>query len=403
MDVKEYLEKEARRVFPRVVEIRRHFHAHPELSFQELKTSQTIISILKEVGVEVTAGIATTGVVGLVRGSKPGKTIALRADMDALPITEVTGLPYASQTPGVMHACHHDGHMAMLLGAAMALTKMRDELNGNVKFIFQPAEEGYAGARQMIEEGVLEREPLIQAAFALHLDALAPLGTLSTRPGPIMACADIFSISVIGKGGHAALPQKSIDPIVVAGHVITALQNIASRMTDPTDSVVVSICTLHAGTALTVIPDRVEMGGTVRLFHPNLRDRMPSLMEGIIKGVTAAFGATYQFNYIRGYPATINDPAFTNLVLSCAQEILGEEKVQVLSRPRMPSEDFSFFLERVPGAFAILGARPSDREPLPSHNAAVTIDEAALEVGIKIHAAVALGYLNSGTVSGSHD
>lgn len=392
-DITNFLDNEAKLVSDRVIDIRRYLHAHPELSFQELETSSFVASLLEDAGVEVKRGLATTGIVGLVKGAKPGRTIALRADMDALPLTEATGLPFASKSPGVMHACHHDGHMAMLLGAAMILARMRERLQGNVKCIFQPGEEGYAGARKMIEEGVLEDEPRIQAAFALHLDALSPSGTLSTRPGPIMACADIFSISIIGRGGHAAMPHRSVDPILVAGHVITALQSIASRKTDPVESIVVSICTVHAGTAITVIPDRVDMGGTVRLFDAHLRDRAPELMEEIISGVTAAFGASYEFNYTRGYPATINDPEFAAMVLEYGKKLLGEQNVHLFARPRMPSEDFSFFLERLPGAFAILGARPRDRDPLPSHNPATTIDESALETGVKVHVAVALAYL----------
>jgi amidohydrolase len=399
-DIKKFLDDEVKLVLGRVIDIRRHLHAHPELSFQELETSRFIASLLEDAGVEVKRGLATTGVVGHVRGAKSGRTIALRADMDALPVTEVTGLSFVSRIPGVMHACHHDGHMAMLLGAAMILVRMRERLEGNVKFIFQPGEEGYAGARKMIEEGVLEDEPRIQAAFALHLDALSPSGTLSTRPGPIMACADIFSISIIGKGGHAAMPHRSVDPILVAGHIVTALQSIASRKTDPVESIVVSVCTIHAGTAMTVIPDRVEMGGTVRLFDPGLRDQIPALMEEIIRGVAAAFGASYEFNYARGYPATINDPEFAAMVLDCGKKLLGQQNVHTLTRPRMPSEDFSFFLEKVPGAFAILGARPRDREPLPSHNPATTIDETALETGVKIHAAVALAYLGTVPLKG---
>lgn len=393
--IRKFLEEETRRIFPRVVDIRRDLHAHPELSFQEVRTSAVIASVLEELGVEVAGKVATTGIVGIVRGTKGRPTIALRADMDALPVTEATGLPFASQTPGVMHACHHDGHMAMLLGAAMVLVNMRDRFRGNVKFIFQPAEEGYAGARQMIEEGVLQDRPPIEAAFALHLDALSPSGTLSLREGPIMACADIFTIAIIGKGGHGAVPHRAVDPIPVAGHVISGLQSIVSRKTDPMESVVVSICTIHAGTGLNIIPDRVEMGGTVRLFDPNLRQRVPSLMEEVIQGIASAFGASYEFNYIRGYPATVNDPEFTALVCSSCTRLLGEERIHILKRPRMPSEDFSFFLEKVPGVFAILGARPTDREALPSHNAATTIDERALEVGIQVHAAVALAYLGA--------
>jgi amidohydrolase len=388
-----FITEEAERVFPDIVEIRRDFHKYPELSFEERRTSDRVASILDHMGLEVKRDVATTGVVGLLRGAGEGLTIALRADMDALPINENTGLPFSSTTSGVMHACHHDGHMAMLLGAAMVLTKLRERVRGNVKFIFQPGEEGYAGARQMIEEGVLEEEPRIDAAFALHLDALSPCGMFFIREGPIMACADMFTLSLIGRGGHGAVPHKSIDPIFVSGHVITALQGLVSRQVDATDSVVLSICAIHAGKGLTTIPDKVEMGGTVRLFDPAIRDRIPSMMEEIIKGVTSAFGATYELNYIKGYPATVNDPDFTKLARSAAGDILGAQNVRHLGRPRMPSEDFSYFLERVPGAFAILGARPADRAPTPQHSAESIIDETALEAGVKVHATIALKYL----------
>jgi amidohydrolase len=270
---------------------------------------------------------------------------------------------------------------------------MRNELRGNVKFLFQPGEEGYAGARKMIEEGVLEEEPRIDAAFALHLNSLASSGTLDVREGPIMACADMFSLTIIGKGGHGAVPHVTIDPILVAGHVITALQGIASRKINAMEPAVLSICTIRGGTGNTIIPDTVEMGGTVRLFDASVRDRIPSMMEEIIRGVTSAFGASYRFNYYHGYPATVNDPGFTGLVRSAAGEILGVDNVRELATPRMPSEDFSYFLERIPGTFALLGARPTEGEPFPSHSAAFTIDENALKTGVMIHVAVALRYL----------
>jgi len=389
------VENEAEQAFPRMVEVRRDLHAHPELSFLELRTSEKIASALEGLGLEVKRNVATTGVVGLLRGGADGPTIALRADMDALPLTEKTGLPFASTNPGVMHACNHDGHMAMLLGAAMVLAGMRGSLRGNVKFVFQPGEEGYAGARQMIEEGVLEDEPKIEAAFALHIDPMAPSGTFAVRPGPMMACADMFTLSIVGRGGHGAVPSSTVDPVFVSGHVITALQGIASRQVSALDSIVLSICTLSAGEGMTIIPDTVEMGGTVRMFNPALRKKMPSMMEKIIEGVTSAFGARYSLGYIHGYPATVNDPDFTELALSAAEAVLGSDNVRVLESPRMPSEDFSFFLERVPGAFAILGARPPDKEPAPSHSPRSDIDEAALKAGAKLHAAVALKYLET--------
>lgn len=389
------ISEEAERVFAEVVEIRRDLHAHPELSFQEARTAGKIASILERLGLEVKRNVATTGVVGLLRGAADGPTIALRADMDALPLTEKTGLPFSSANPGVMHACNHDGHMAMLLGAAMVLDRVRESLRGNVKFIFQPGEEGYAGARHMIEEGALEDEPRIEAAFAMHLDPLSASGTFAVREGPMMACADLFTLTIIGRGGHGAMPHTAVDPVFVSGHVITALQGIRSRQVGATDSVVLSICTISAGEGMTIIPDTVEMGGTVRMFNPALRKKMPSMMEEIIRGVTSAFGAKYDLNYIHGYPATVNDPEFTTLALSAAEAALGSENVRRLEHPRMPSEDFSFFLERVPGAFAILGARPPDKEPAPSHSPLSDIDEEALKAGLKVHAAVALKYLGA--------
>ncbi len=390
------ISKEADRVFSRIVDIRRDLHAHPELSFYEHRTSDKVASILEGIGLEVQRNIATTGVVGLLRGSGDGPTIALRADMDALPVTEETGLPFSSVNPGVMHACNHDGHMAMLLGAAMVLEKARKSLRGNIKFIFQPGEEGYAGARQMIEQGVLEDEPRIEAAFAIHLDPLSPSGEFAVREGPMMACADMFTLTIIGKGGHGAVPHAAVDPIFVSGHVITALQGISSRQVSALDSVVLSICTIRAGEGMTIIPQTVEMGGTVRLFNPDLRAKMPSMMEEIVRGVTSAFGAKYDLGYIHGYPATVNDPGFTKLALSAAEAALGSENVRTLKNPRMPSEDFSYFLEKVPGAFATLGARPAGKEPAPSHSPLCDIDEDALKAGVRIHAAVALKYLEMG-------
>lgn len=392
-EVARRLEEEANRVLPRVIELRRHFHAHPELAFQEVGSSEKVAAVLTELGIEVRRKIATTGLVGVLRGGGEGPAIGLRADMDALPIEEQSGVPFSSKTPGVMHACGHDGHMAMLLGAAMVLAPMRKELKGNIVFIFQPGEEGYAGASRMIDEGVLDAEPRIKAVFALHLDSLSPSGRLSVKDGPIMACADVFTLSIIGRGGHGAMPHTSIDPVLVSGHVITALQAIAGRQVDPTEPVVVSVCSIHGGTAVNVIPDKVDMSGTVRLFDPGLRERMPALMEDIIKGVTSAFGARYEFNYFRGYPATINDPGFTRLVRSVAVSVLGREQVAELERPRMPSEDFSFFLEKVPGTFALLGARQPHGRPTPSHSPNYAIDESALGAGVKLHAAIALGYL----------
>jgi amidohydrolase len=392
-DILERIAEEAERAFPRMVEIRRDLHAHPELSFQETRTSDSVASVLEGLGLEVKRNIATTGLVALLRGAADGPTIALRADMDALPITEKTGLPFASKNPGVMHACGHDGHMAMALGAAMILTEMRESFRGNVKFIFQPGEEGYAGAAQMIEEGALEDEPRIEAAFAMHLDPMSPSGSFATRGGPVMACADLFTLTIVGKGGHGAMPHTTVDPVLVSAHVITALQAIRSRQAPPMDSVVLSICTIHAGDGPTIIPDAVELSGTVRMFDRALREKIPSMMEKIIEGVTSAFGAKHSLSYAHGYPATVNDPDFAEMALEAAAGALGSENSRRLENPRMPSEDFSFFLEKVPGAFAILGARPPDKTPEPSHSPRSDIDERALVAGAKTHAAVAFRYL----------
>jgi amidohydrolase len=392
-DILKQIANEAQKILPEIVAIRRDLHAHPELSFQETRTSESVASTLERLGLEVKRNIATTGVVGLLRGASEGPTIALRADMDALPVEEKTGLPFASKNHGVMHACNHDGHVAMLLGAAMVLQKMQKTLPGNIKLIFQPGEEGFAGARQMIEAGVLEDEPRIEAAFALHLDPMSASGTFAVREGPIMACADMFTLTVIGKGGHGAMPHTTIDPVFVSAHVITALQGISSRQVSAVDSVVLSICTIRTSEGMTIIPDSVELGGTVRLFNPDLRKKMPSMMEKVIEGVTSAFGAKFDLSYIHGYPATVNDPGFAEMALSAAEDVLGEKNARRLKNPRMPSEDFSYFLEQVPGAFAIMGAMPRDKEPAPSHSPVTDIDEAVLAEGAKVHAAVALRYL----------
>ena len=394
-DILRRVAEAAERAFAEMVEIRRDLHAHPELSFQETRTSDKVASVLEGLGLEVKRDIATTGLVGLLRGEGDGKTIALRADMDALPITEKTKLPFASKNPGVMHACGHDGHMAMLLGAAMILKEMRESFKGNIKFIFQPGEEGFAGALRMIEDGVLEDEPRIEAAFAIHLDPMSRSGQLATREGPIMACADLFTLTIVGKGGHGAMPHTTVDPVLVSAHVITALQAIRSRQVNAMDSVVLSICTLKAGDGPTIIPDNVELSGTVRMFDRSLREKIPEMMEQIIEGVVSAFGAKQSLSYIHGYPATINDADFAKLALSAAADALGSENSRRLETPRMPSEDFSFFLEKVPGALAILGARPPDKEPAPSHSPISDIDERALVAGAKTHAAVALKYLGA--------
>ncbi|MGV2122327.1 M20 aminoacylase family protein [Agrobacterium vitis] len=348
-----------------VVEIRRYLHQHPELGLSEFHTSDYVAGKLEAMGYEVTRGLARTGIVATLRNGTSQRSIGLRADFDALPITEETGLDYASLTPGLMHACGHDGHTAMLLGAAGILAERRN-FDGVVHLIFQPAEENFGGARLMIEDGLFERFPC-DAVFGLHNDPGIAFGHFAFREGPIMASVDECKITVVGRGGHGAEPQSTSDPIVAGASIIMALQTIASRNIHPLDPVVVTVGAFHAGAASNVIPERADMVLTIRSFDDHVRDELESRVRAIAEGQAASYGMTVEIDYERGYPATVNHKAETDYVRDLARRFAGEGKVFDMPRPTMGGEDFAYMLQEKPGTYFFLGTKRTENDP-PLHH-----------------------------------
>jgi amidohydrolase len=364
--------------------LRRELHRIPETAFCELKTSAFISKRLRNLGLAVQTGIAKTGVVGLLELGKQGKTLMIRADMDALPIQEKTGLPFASAHEGVMHACGHDAHMAMALGAASVLAKIKGELKGNIKFVFQPAEEGPGGAKPMIEAGVLEN-PKVDIVTGCHVHN-GPEGTIGVRPGSVLAANDRFELTIIGKGGHGAMPHLCIDPIDAGVQLINALQRVASRQINPLTPVVLTIGRFHAGTAFNIIPGEAEMAGTTRTFDRVIWDSWKERMERIIKGVCEAMGARYEFEFFRGYPPTVNDEALAEIVRRCASQVVGQRNV-FEPEPIMAGDDMSYFLEKIPGFFFFLGAGRENSAPL--HNSRFDVNEEVLLAGVEMYVRLA--------------
>ncbi|CAO4166943.1 M20 aminoacylase family protein [Methylorubrum populi] len=345
---------------PEITAWRHDLHAHPELQYDVHRTAGIVAEKLRAFGCdEVVTGIGRTGVVGVIRGRSHGsnRAIGLRADMDALPIQEVRDLPYRSTVPGKMHACGHDGHTAMLLGAAKYLAETRD-FDGSAVLIFQPAEEGGGGGEAMVQDGMMERFG-VETVYGLHNIPNQPLGTFAIRPGPIMASTDRFTITVEGRGGHAALPQAAIDTVLVASHIVVALQSIVARAVDPLDSAVVSVCAVDAGEAFNVLPQTAELRGTMRALTPAVRELMRTRLQMIVENVAAAFGATMQIDFASGYPATENHPAETDFMADVAAQIVGPEKVDRAVAPMMAAEDFSYMLAHRPGAYIFMGNGPS--------------------------------------------
>ncbi len=332
---------------------RRDLHAHPETAFEEHRTADQVATKLAEFGIEVHRGLAGTGVVGTLRAGQGRRAIGLRADMDALHIHEKNGFDHASKNVGRMHACGHDGHTTMLLGAAKYLAETRN-FSGTVHFIYKPGEEGYAGGRKMIEEGLFERFPCDEV-YGLHNWPLLPAGKVAVRPGPIMAAADQFDLEIVGRGGHGAMPHLSVDPIAVGAQIVTAWQNLVSRFTSPIESAVLSVTKFIAGTAYNVIPERALLGGTVRTFNAKVQDRIEAGMGEVARGVAAGFGATANFHYRRGYPATINHERESALAADAAAAVLGPDNVIHDAQATMGAEDFSYMLNKRPGAYLWLG------------------------------------------------
>jgi amidohydrolase len=373
-----------------LVEIRRTIHMHPELGFEEVETSRLVSEWLERFGLQVKKGVAKTGVVGILRGKKPGKTVAVRADMDALPMDEANKVPYASKIKGKMHACGHDAHTAMLLAAAMILSEEAKDLPGNVVFLFQPAEETGQGAKEMVSEGGLDG---VDGIFALHVDSTLPSGTVGYRSGPIMAAGDFFDVRITGKGGHAGLPHLAIDPITMAATAIGAVQTIVSREINPLESGVISICKMEAGGAYNVIPESASFGGTIRSLTPELRDYLPKRMKEVLEGIVSGMRGSYEFNLMPRFPLTVNDEGMTSFVVRIVSEMLGAGKVFEI-KPLLGSEDFSFYLERVPGTFVYLGVKNETKGIIfPHHHPRFDIDEDMLTTGTALNVAIATEYL----------
>ena len=350
-----------------MINLRETIHMYPEDGFSEFTTSKIIIEELEKLGIKVQKNVAKTGVVGLIEGKYPGKTVLLRADMDALKIQEQADVEYKSKIDGMMHACGHDGHVEGLLGAAMILNELKDNLHGNVKLVFQPAEERDSGALPMIEEGVLEN-PKVDAAFAAHLWGYLNEGEVHLKEGPMMASPDIFNINVIGKGGHGAVPQESIDPIVITCQIVNSLQTIVSRKINPLDPVVITCGRIQGGDCHNVIPNEVELEGTIRTFNEETRNWVPKVMEDLIRGITTSQGAAYEFKYEPKYPALINDKYMTSFAKESLKKVVGEENVFDLKEPNMGGEDFAYFAQKVPSAFIFVGIANNKSEPVIHHN-----------------------------------
>jgi len=336
-----------------MAEWRQDIHAHPELAFEEVRTSQLVADKLESWGIKVTRGLGKTGLVGTLEGKEPGCSIGLRADMDALPLQELNDLPYKSENPGKMHACGHDGHTTILLGAAKHLAE-NPNFKGKVHFIFQPAEEGYAGAKAMIKDGLFERFPCDEV-YGLHNAPHMTFGKIGVMAGPMMAAADTFDIEVQGRGGHGAFPQTSVDPVLIGSHIVTALQSIMSRNADPQKSGVISVTRFFGGEAFNVIPDHVLMGGTVRTFDPKVQDMIIERMEAIATGIASAMGGSAELRYRRGYPVTINHADNAEYAAQAAAAVIGEEQVLRDIDPVMGAEDFSYMLNERPGCYVWLG------------------------------------------------
>lgn len=384
---------EAQALFEYTQSMRRDFHAHPELGFQEVRTSGIVARELNALGLEVRTGVGGTGVVALLEGSKPGPVLLIRADMDALPILEETGAPYSSQNPGVMHACGHDGHTAVLLTVAKMLYAHRVQLGGTIKFMFQPAEEGMGGAEKMIADGVLEN-PRVDVALALHVWNEKPVGWIGIPTGPAMAGAEIFKIKVVGKGGHGAVPHLAVDPILASAQIISALQGIVARNVAPLQTAVVSVCTIHGGETFNVIPPAVEMTGTIRTFEPDVRALVRDRFEMSVRSVAEGMGCHAVIDLQILTPATINHLDTAVRVQEVAKGLFPNSDIDPANYTTMGSEDFAFILEKVPGCFFFIGsANPEKGLDAGHHHPKFDIDESALPRGAALMTAAALDIL----------
>ncbi|WP_333638398.1 amidohydrolase [Tissierella praeacuta] len=387
--------KSAKRVEESIINWRRDLHQIPEIGLNLEQTSQYVIKQLEEMGIEYRKNIGVSGIVGLIKGDKPGRTIALRADMDALPIKEETGLPFASKN-GNMHACGHDAHTAILLGAAKVLNENKDKIKGNVKLIFQPAEEGPGGAKPMIEDGAL-KEPKVDAIMGLHVGNLtenSKEGSIMVSYNNMMACLDRFKLKLIGKGCHGAYPETGVDPIAMAGYFISNVQSIISRELSPTDPAVVTIGKVNGGFAYNIIPDSVELEGTVRAVDQKVRENIAKRIEDFAKGISETMRGTYEYEYVFGYPPLVNDKEFTKDFIESAKKIIPEEDIVEMKKPAMGGEDMAYFLNEAPGTFFFMSTpRAVNGEYYPHHNSKFDINEEILWKGAALLIQGVMDYL----------
>ena len=375
-----------------IINTRRDLHRIPETAYTEKKTSAYVIDYLNSLELDVQTEIAQYGVVGLLKTGKPGPTLMLRADMDALPLSEDTGLAFASAHEGVMHACGHDAHMAMVLGAATIFNKIKDDLSGNIKFLFQPAEEGPGGAKPMIEAGVMD-SPKVDVSIGCHMWPDIPEGTIGVRPGPFMAAMDRFDIKIKGRGGHGAMPHLCADALEVGTQVINALQRVVSRHSDPLEPTVVTVGTFHAGTAFNIIPGEADLSGTTRTFNPDTWNTWESRLEKVVRGVCESMGVDFELKYSQGYPVTINDETAAELVHRCAEKVVGEDRV-VVPPKTMGGEDFAFYLQQSKGCFFALGVGRDDY--IPVHNPKFDFNEDVMLLGVETHCQIGMELLKKG-------
>lgn len=386
-----------KRITPELIKIRRHIHQNPELGNREFKTAALVAEKLKELGIEVREKVAHTGVVGILRGRKPGRIVAVRADMDALPLQEQTDLPFKSEIDGVMHACGHDIHTTIGLGTAMVLAASKDSWDGTVKFLFQPAEEGSpdgesGGASLMIEEGALE-DPVPEMILGLHVGSGLPVGAISYVSGGALASNDSFAIVIKGRGVHASMPWGGVDSVVTASQVVIALQNIRSRMTDTRTPFVLTVSTIHGGTAFNIIPEEITLTGTIRTHDRGIRSRVHKLMDQVIAGVCQANDAEYSLKINQGAPVTYNHPGLTDWSVEVLKELMGERRV-ISMPPVMGSEDFAFYSQKIPAFFYFLGISSADKKThFPAHSPHFCADEGSIPVGVEAMSGLVLKYL----------
>lgn len=392
--MKEKIEQLAEKHLGRIMEVRRELHRFPELGFKEFKTAEIIKKELDRIGIPYDSGIAVTGIVGLIKGKKDGKTVLLRADIDALPIDEESSCEFKSEIAGNMHACGHDGHAAGLLGAAMILNELKDEISGNIKLVFQPAEEGPGGADPMIKAGILEN-PKVDAAFGCHICPAYKAGQILVKDGDMMSHTTSFDIMIQGVGGHGSQPEKTVDPIIIGSQIVTNFQNIMSRNISTLKPAVLSCCSIKAGETYNVIPDKLTIKGTIRTFDEELTNEIVERMECIIKGITSSYGASYVFDVNRMYPAVKNNHEMFEFSKETLGKVVGEENIIVMKEPLMGSEDFSYFGKKVPSNFFLVGVRDTQEDiEAMLHHPKLLWNEKHLKISAKALSQLAVDFLN---------